>query len=550
MSPSSSLRSGADIVSDTLYDFGVRHVCHIPGEGILEMVDALALRHPDITLTTFRHEGGMAYAAQAIGRMTEQPGICLAARAPGALNTLLALHTADTDAAPLILIVGQAPADQAGFDPLSGSDLGEVFRPVVKRVFHASRGEQLPTVLARAWREALSGRMGPVVVIVPEDVVHAQVLVAGVPLPVVHEPSPDEAAMAALVPLLRAARRPLLIVGGTGWSERALGEVKAFCAAHNWPVVTTYRRGDLIDHADPHFAGEIGIGIDPSLAEAIADADLVLAVNVRLGEINSFGAGGFGGFKLFHLPIPAQPVVQVHAEAGELGRAYQPALTIHAGPARFMAALRATQAAATAEAGWTERLSMARRRFVESGVCDGPVDLKQIFTQMRAQLPDDAVVTVGAGAYAVWLHRYFSLHAPHTLLGPKSGAMGYGLAAAIGVSLAAPARRVIALAGDGCFLMHGEELATAVQYGLPIIVVIVNNSGYGAIRGTQKKLFGRAIGTDLHNPSFADYARAFGAHGEVVATTDEFLSAFARCLATGGPAVLELVLPATVGKPL
>lgn len=546
--PTSS-RTGADILADTLHGFGVRHVFHIPGEGILEMVDALAARHADIRLTSFRHEGGMAYAAQALGQVTGQPGVCLAARAPGALNTLLALHTAETDAAPLLLIVGQAAAGQAGRDPLGGPDLGEVFRPVVKSVLQVGEAARVPEVLARAWQAAMSGRQGPVVVVVPENVMHENACVADLQPPRPVRPAPPADDMARLQGLCAGARKPLLLLGGSGWDAAALDRMAAFAARCGWPVATAYRRGDLVDHADPHFAGETGIGIDPVLAEGIAQADLVLAVNVRLGEINTFGAGGFGGFRLLDAPRPRQALVHVHAEAGELNRVYQADLAIQADPCEFAAALQALPVQARPDEGWLAGMRAARERFVGSGACDASVDLRKVFEQLRERLPAQAVVTVGAGAYAVWLHRYFALRRGGRMLGPKSGAMGYGLPAAIGAALADAARPVVAVAGDGCFLMHAEELATAVQHGLRIVIVVVNNGGYGAIRGSQLRLFGRAVGTDLHNPSFADYARAFGAHAERIEETGAFLPALERALDAAGPSLLELVLPATVGKP-
>lgn len=549
MIPLPSARSGAAILADTLHGFGVRHVLHIPGEGILEIVDALAGRHADVRLTSFRHEAGMAYAAQALGRMADMPGVCLAARAPGALNTLLAVHTAETDAAPMLLIVGQADARQAGRDPLGGQDLGEVFRPVAKSVLYAGQAERLPEVLARAWRDAMSGRRGPVVVIVPEDALHQEARVPDLPPPAPVHSAPAAHDLEQLRALCAAARRPLLLLGGTGWDEASLDRVAAFAARAGWPVATAYRRADLIDHADPRFVGETGIGIAPALAEGVAQADLVLAVNVRLGEINTFGAGGFGGFKLLEAPLPSQTLVHVHAESGELNRVFQADLAIQAGPREFAAALDGLPVPPLADGAWLTGLRAARERHVGTGACEAPLDLRKAFEQLRAHLPARAAVTVGAGAYAVWLHRYFALRRGDALLGPKSGAMGYGLPAAVGVALADPSRPVVAVAGDGCFLMHAEELATAVQEGLKILVLVVNNAGYGAIRGSQMRLFGRAVGTDLRNPSFADYARAFGAHAERVETTDGFLPALERARAAAGPALIELVLPASVGKP-
>jgi acetolactate synthase-1/2/3 large subunit len=352
--------------------------------------------------------------------------------------------------------------------------------------------------------------------------------------------------------LAAGARRPLLMVGGSGWTAAGLQALNGFLQRSGWPAACAYRRADLIDHDDAHFVGELGIGIDPALAAAVAEADLVVALNMRLGEINTFGAGGFGGFKLLDAPRPAQKLVHVHADLGELQRSYQADLAIPSAPGEFLAALQGL-ALPTIDADWRPRLRAARLLFTGSGQCPGPVDLRQAMQVLRAALPPHSPVCVGAGAYAVWLHRYFPLHQPGTLLGPKSGAMGYGLAAAVGASRARPGVPVVALAGDGCLQMHGEELATAVQYALPIVLVVVNNAAYAAIEGAQQRLFGRATGTRLQRIDFAAWARSQGAAGEAVQHTEGFAPALARALARAaegrGPSLIELVVPDALGKP-
>lgn len=540
-------RTGAQLFADTVQALGWQHVLHLPGEGILEMVDALAERHPQIRLASFRHEAGMVYAAQALGQQLGLPALCLAARAPGALNTTLALHTSDTDAAPLVLVVGQAPLAQAGRDPLSGSDLGEVFRPLVKEVLSVTETGRIPEVMARAWQRAASGRMGPVVVLVPENLMHER-STAPVPLrPTLVQTGVAPADIDTLRAWTAPARRPLLLVGGSGWSDGALEALRGFAARQGWPVACAYRRAHLFDNSDPHYAGELGIGIDPALYEAVEAADLVIAINLRLGELNTFGPGGFGGFKLL-APRPDRRLVHLHPAAGELQRAVMADLAIACGPREAMWALEGLPNT-TPEAGWLGRCRAAREAWTGSGRCPGPLDLRAVFRTLRQTLPPETVLTVGAGAYAVWLHRYFDVLRPRTLLGPKSGAMGYGLPAAIGAALAEPGRPVVALAGDGCLMMHPEELATAVQLGLDLLVLLVNNQGYGAIRASQQRLFGRAVGTDLHNPDFVAFARSFGAQAERVERTEDWEPVLTRLWQARGVRLIELAVPATVGKP-
>ena len=551
--PPSAAATGARLLAQTLHRFGVREVFHIPGEGILEIVDALA-DEPELSLTTCRHEAGMAYAAQGYARAAGLPGVCLAARAPGALNTTLALHTADTDGVPLILIVGQAALADAGGDPLSGPDLGQVFEPLVKAVLLLTDAERIPELMSRAWHLACSARMGPVVVLVPEDLMRQPARAAALDAPTCARPAPAPAALADWQALAARARRPLLLAGGSGWTPPDLQALQAFLQHSGWPLACAYRRADLVDHDDAHFVGELGIGIDPALAAGVAQADLVVAINLRLGEINTFGgSGGFGGYRLLERPRPQQRLVHVHADARELQRSYQADLALLSGPGEFLAAAGAVLPPAPVSP-WTNQLRAAREAFVSGGgACPGPLDLRQVMRDLRAALPAEAPVCVGAGAYATWLHRYFALRRPQTLLGPKSGAMGYGLAAAIGAARARPGVPAVALAGDGCLQMHGEELATAVQYGLGIVLLIVNNACYAAIEGAQRQQFGRAVGTRLPRVDFAAWARSLGAAAESVQRTEDFAPALARALervnAGGGPAVLDLIVPDGLGKP-
>jgi len=545
--------NGACLLAHVLQRFGVRQVFHIPGEGALEMLDALG-QTPDMQLTTCRNEAGMCYAAQGYARACGcvQPGICLVGRSTGALNAALALHTADTDAVPLIMLIGQPAWEDLGGDKLTGFDLGEVFKPMVKAVLPVSAAQRIPEVLAQAWHVALSCRMGPVVVLLPEDVLRQSTTAQVLDVPTCTTPAPSASAMQQMQALWHGVRRPLLLVGGSGWGADDVQALQAFVQKTGWPVACAYRRADVLDHADAHFVGEVGIGADAALLAAVDEADGLLILNMRLGEINTFGSsGGFGGWKLLARPRPQQRIVHVHADVRELQRNYRVDVAVLAAPGEFLQ-LALSLEIPKVDDTWRACLRQARLDFVTGGkLCPGPVDIRALMQCLRQQLPPDTPVCVGAGAYAVWLHRYFSFHCPNTVIGPKSGAMGYGLAAAVGAAMAVQ-RPVLALAGDGCLQMHVEELATAVQYRLPVVLVVLNNAAYAAIEGAQRGLFdGRTTGTRLGRIDFAAWARSMGAQGWSVADTAAFAPAVVQALAAvqQGPVVIDVVLPDGLGKP-
>ncbi|MDR5839391.1 thiamine pyrophosphate-dependent enzyme [Caballeronia sp. LZ034LL] len=552
---STTARSGAAILADALQRFDVPVISFIPGEGILELVDALATRAPSIRLASFRHEAGMAYAAQAVGQLSGQPGVCLAARAPGALNTTLAIHTAHTDSAPLVMIVGQADMQGAEREAMLGvGHFHQVFGPLTKWVGLIESAARIPEMLARAWHVAMSGRRGPVVLVLPENVSRELAEVADLPRPAPMAAAPAPQDMARFMDMLAQARRPFLIVGGTGWRNDALRTLATLAHAHGLPMATTYRRRDLVDHAQANFAGEIGLGIDKALAARIAQADLVVMLNGRLGELNTVGAGAFGGFTLWTPPQQANALVHIHPEPAELNATYRADLAIPVDANAFVeawaAASDAALHAASADSAWVREARAERLAFIESGSCPGPLDLRAVYALLDGTLSDNALVTSGAGAYATWPQRYLRHRRPGTQLGPKSGAMGYGLSAAIGAALLEPQRQVVAIAGDGCFMMHAEELETAVRLGIDLLVLIVNNRAYGAIESAQQRQFGRATGTTLGAIDFAAFAHSLGAQGEAVETTEAFAPALRRALASGGVRLIELRVSSTVTKPV
>ena len=540
---------GAAVLAGLIADWSQGPLFHVPGEGALELLDALAGRMGG-RMVSCRHEAGAVFAAQAAGHATGQPGIAVVGRAPGALNAMLALHTAWTDAAPMILIVGQATGRQSGREAYLGPDFGATFAGAAKWVGECTDAARLPEMMLRAWSVALSGQRGPVVLVVDEDVWHQPVTQpAPLAAPVPPQPgvSPDDAARIA--EMLAEAQRPLLIVGGTGWDADDRAALVAYAESQALPVLTSYRRRDLMPASSPSMAGELGIGADPAALAAVGEADLVIVAGMRLGEINTFGANVFAGYQLMPLPGPGRALVHIHPDMSELNRVWRADPAICATPGSLFPLLDAAAPVPDARREWRDRLRASRLAFTEGKPGQGPLDLREVCRILRANLPPDAMLTVGAGAYAHWPQRYVPHEEYGTQLGPKSGAMGYGLPAAIGVQAACPGRRVVAMAGDGCFLMTGEELATAVLHRLPVTVIVVNNSRYGAIAASQQRQFGRTVGTDLSPVNFADYARSMGVEGIRVTTTAEFAPALARAGASDGPVLIELVTGPEALKP-
>lgn len=511
---------------------------------MLDLLDALARQANHPPLISCRHEAGAAFMADGSARFGDEPGLCIVGRAPGALNTCLALHTAHTDSVPLVLIIGQASSADAGREAyLDSADFQQTFGPMSKWVGLVNRAERIPELFAQAFQIALSCRRGPVVLIVPEDVLASPLPTPDLP----PQPAPratglDEATLQEIQSALLDARQPILLAGGSGWTRAACEQLRAFAEAYDLPVATAYRRRDLLDNRHPCFVGELGIGVDRHLAACIEQSDLVLALGLRLGELNTITAGVFKGFALLTPPVPRQKLIHVHADARELNRVYQATLAVNATPTEVALDLARLPGPASGLrwSDWRKTARANREAYVAGGSCPGGLDLKEIFLFLRETLDDDTIVTCGAGAYALWPQRYFECRHFGTLAGPKSGAMGYGLPAAIGLKLAYPERQVVAFAGDGCFLMTAEELATAVHYDIDVLILVVNNHRYGAIGMNQQRQFDRTEGVDLSSPNFADYARSFGAFGASVETTEAFPVVLRRALAHRGPALIEL----------
>ncbi|MBN9447951.1 MAG: thiamine pyrophosphate-binding protein [Bosea sp.] len=537
------MRKGSEILADELKLNGAEIIYHVPGESFLCALDALGVRYPEIRAISCRHENGAAQMAEAYGKLTGRPGIAFVTRSPGATNAVNAVHTAYQDSSPMILIVGQVKRALMEREAFMAYDFRTMFAPMTKWVAQIDDPRRIPEFVQRAYQTAMTGRMGPVVLVVPEDVFEEECEVApgkpSVPASA-GEPSPE--AVAQVFAMLSAAQRPLLIVGGSGWTEGARNDIQAFALANNVPVVTTFRRRDIIDHRLPCYVGEIGIGSNPALLAHVKDADFVIMCNDALSDVNTIGAGYMEGFTLFDIPVPRQKFVHVTRSFDELNRVFQVDLALLADNDAFARRLAGHAPVDHAARGdWTADLRKTFEIETTPRTCPGEIDLPQLMKWLRQRLPEDAIVTNGVGAYATWSQRYFAHYRLHTQLGPISGSMGYSLPAAISAKLLHPERVVVDFVGDGCYQMSSEELATAVQYGAAVIVVLFNNNMYGTIRiHEENRLEGRVNGTQLVNPDFHALALAYGAHAERVTRTEEFAPAFERCLASGKPALIEM----------
>ncbi len=534
MTVSVQSRTGGQILADALVRNGVERAFCVPGESYLALLDALY--QSPVAVNVFRQEGGAAMAAEAWGKLTGRPGIVMATRGPGATNASAGLHVGRQDSTPMILLLGQVARRMRGREAFQEIDAKNFFGEVAKWVEEIDSPQRIPEIVSRAFHQATSGRPGPVVLSLPEDVLRESVVVADAEPWAPVEASPDRRQMATLRDLLAAAKRPFVIVGGSRWSEDAMAGVRRFAERFDLPVGCSLRRQMLFDHDHPNYAGDVGIGVNPALAQRIKQADVLLLIGGRMSEMAS------SGYTLIESPEPRQKLIHVHPGAEELGRVYRPTLAINASPTLFVAAL--DDLAPPNGSAWsaeTRAANAAFRAWSTPTANVGPVQLGEIVTWLRGRLPNDAIVANGAGNYSGWVHRFFRFRGFGTQLAPTSGTMGYGLPAAIAAKLKFPERVVVAFAGDGCFQLTIQEFATAVQYQAAVIVVVVNNGVHGTIRMHQERDYpGRTIATDLVNPDFAALARAYGGHGEIVASTEEFAPAFERALASHKPAIIEV----------
>ncbi len=529
-------RTAARAIAEALVANGVERIFCVPGESYLALLDAL--HDTRIPLTVCRHEGAAAMAAEAWGKLTGRPGVVMVTRGPGATNASAGLHVGRQDSTPMILFVGQVARAFRGREAFQEIEFRRMLTEVAKSVEEIDMASRAPEMVARAFATATAGRPGPVVLVLPEDVLREE---TGVPTPrptPTVETWPGLARMADLQKMLWAAKRPFVILGGGRWNESAVAGMRRFAERFDLAVGCSFRRQMLFDHDHPNYAGDVGVAINPALAARVRDADLLLLIGGRMSEMPS------SGYTLIDVPEPRQALVHVHPGAEELGRVYRPTLAINASPTAFVAALESLQP--PQEIAWRAETAAARAAYeawsapVENA---GPVQMSEIVTWLRQRLPDDAILTNGAGNYATWVHRFFRFRRFATQLAPTSGSMGYGLPAAIAAKLKYPERMVVCFAGDGDFQMTSQELATAAQEGAAVIVIVVNNGVHGTIRMHQERHYpDRVVATDLVNPDFAALARAFGGHGERVERTEDFAPAFERAVASGKVALINLLL--------
>lgn len=531
------MRTGGKILIDQLVIQGCRTIFTVPGESFLAALDALFDEGPIRTIVC-RHEGGAAMMAEASGKLTGLPGVAFVTRAAGAANAVSGVYVAQHDSTPMVLLVGVTARQREGRSAFQEFDLKALFAPIAKWAGMVRSPERIPEYVRRAFHTALAGRPGPVVLGVPEDVLFAHADTEDARRAHVPAPAPSPAEMTRLKNRLMTANRPLIITGGPGWSRKAAQSLASFSETFNVPVATAFRRQDHIDNRLKTYVGHAGINCDDSLAEGIRSADLLLVIGEQPAEITT------GSYSNLSVPNPSQSLVHVHPSTDEIGRLFHTDWPIISTSESFAGALARLKP--PPKRRWERRrreLRAAYQRSLKPVPTPGSVKLEDVITTLSTELPDDAIVTNGAGNYAAFQHRYFQYKNFPTQLAPTSGSMGYGLPAAIAAKIAFPKRPVVALAGDGCMLMTGQELATTIQYALPIVLIVANNSMYGTIRMQQERHFpGRVLGTSLVNPDFAVLARAFGAKGETINETAAFLPALKRALSATGPTVIELKL--------
>jgi acetolactate synthase-1/2/3 large subunit len=546
------IRTAARILVDQLLIQGVNHAFCVPGESYLPVLDALA-DAPSIKLVVNRHESGSTFMAEAYAKLTGQPGVAFVTRGPGATNASIGIHTAFQDSTPMVVFVGQVGNDCVEREAFQEIDYRRMFGQMTKWVAQIDRADRIPEFVARAFQTATSGRCGPVVLALPEDMLAQSADVADAACHAPVQAAPSDTQLAQLRKLLGAAQRPLVLLGGFGWTPAACDNLRRWVETNHLPVACAFRFQDLFDNRHPNYVGDVGIGINPKLAQRVREADLLIAIGPRLGEMTT------GGYTLLEVPRPRQPLVHVHPGIEELGRVYQPTLAIASGMPQLAA--RLAMALPIESPPWRAATAQARAEYeawqqrppVYAGA-EPKLDLWQVMQTIGSELPADTIVTNGAGNFATWAHRFHRYTGLRTQLAPTAGSMGYGLPAAVAAKIAAPERTVVTIAGDGEFMMTVQELATAVQYRAGVIAIVFNNGMYGTIRMHQEREFpGRAYATTLANPRFDLLAQAFGCFGAVVETTAQFAPVLAQAAAHARekrlPAVIELACDPEVITP-
>jgi len=527
-------RTGGRALADALVAQGIDHVFAVPGESYLDVLDGLYDVRQKLKLVTCRFEAGAVHMAEAFGKLKGRPAAAMVTRGPGACHGAIGVHVAMQDSTPLLLFVGQIPHEDAGRDAFQEVDYRRMFSPLAKWVTQIDQAKRIPEIVAHAVDVAVSGRPGPVVIALSEEMQKDLIEMPDLPRATVAPPHPDPAALAQLRAMLGRARKPLAVLGGSCWTEEGRSAIRDFLLGNDIPVTVGFRRQALYDGTLDNFAGDLGVGSDPGLLGKVKEADLILAIGSRLGDAVT------QGYALFEM-AGSVPIVQVYPDAGEIGRVFRPALGIVSDLNSFAHAMAALEPVHSNWGEWTEELRSLREAQRAVPNYEGTLNLGTAMRELESLLDRDAVVTTDAGNFAGWATRFINFRDGQRYIGPTNGAMGYSVPAAIGAKIADPERMVVSMVGDGGFMMTGQELATAFHHGVAPIVLVFNNQMYGTIRMHQERAYpGRVSGTGLTNPDFAKYIEAFGGHGEVVSDTAEFSPAFRRAMDSGRPAVIEL----------
>lgn len=527
--------NGGQILVKSLQALGATKAFGVPGESYLAALDALHDTQGSLDFVLCRNEGGAAFMAAAYGKLTGSPGICMVTRGPGATNASIGVHTAMQDSAPMILFVGQVGTDMKGREAFQELDYRAVFGTMAKWATEIDDTDRIPEILSRAWTLATTGRPGPVVIALPEDMLSAMSEAAPLTGAVDwHAPQPAAKAVHATLAMLAEAERPLILMGGCNWTSEGSAALQGFSEASDIPVIAAFRYQDQFDNHSPVFCGEAGVGMPAHVRRLIREADVILAINVRFGEMTT------DGYSVLDVPVPQQKLIHVHSSDLEIGKIYAPTLGIHAGADEL------AQALSPVTGGWADWRRDARTAYETSfdlSPLPSPVDMGVVSAWLRAHLPDDVIVTNGAGNFTVWPNKFLKYGPDARLLAPQSGAMGYGLPAAIAAKVACPERTVVCFAGDGDFQMNCPEMGTAMQAGAQPIILLLNNGIYGTIRAHQEQHYpARVSGTTLENPDFVTLAQSYGFHAEKVENTDDFAAAFQRALASNTGALLDLTI--------
>ena len=536
MSRANGFRSGGQVLVDQLRIHGVDTVFCVPGESYLTVIDALHDAQNEIKTVACRQEGGATNMAEAYGKLTGKPGVAMVTRGPGACNGSIGVHTAMQDSTPMVIFIGQVARDQEYREAFQEVDYHKFYGAICKEVVQIDSADRVPELVSQAFHVAASGRPGPVAVSIPEDMQRDMVDVGDArPFQTVR-PEVGPKAMGAFRGHLASAERPLMILGGAGWSEQACSDIKAFAEANAIPVAASFRCQDLFDNMHENYAGELGTSASPKLAQRVKDADLLIVVGSRLGEMTS------GGYSLVNLPVPQQKLVHIYMDSSEMGRIYEPDLAIVGSMESFAAGARDMEPVVCGK--WEDWLRQAHQDYLdnlEPSLEMSGVDMHEVMNILNAKLPDDAIITNDAGNFSGWAQRFYRYRGFRTQLGPTSGAMGYGIPAAISARLVRPGTPVVCFVGDGGAMMSGQEVATAMQYGSDPIILVINNNSYGTIRMHQERDYpDRALATTLVNPDFAKWAESFGAYGAVVERTEDFESIFDAAMSAGRISVIEI----------